>query len=226
MVAAEQYEFTGITRHGSAWRGLAWPVVYAAEGRIGSSDVRLVANGPGPALAGAATDAALRAGSYDAVLSTGVCGGLDPALRVGHVVVGREVLDRSTGRRFACAPFAGLSGDAVIVSQDRVAGGVDEKLALSQSGAVVEMEAAAVASRAADAGVPFSCLRAVSDAAGDAMPLDFNLYRDAQGRFRHGAIAMAALARPFSRIPALLRLQRNANFASLQLGEFLANCSL
>ena len=35
--------------------------------------------------------------------------------------------------------------------------------------------------------VPFCCVRAVSDVAGDDLPLDFNRYRDADGRFRANA---------------------------------------
>lgn len=226
MVAADRYEFTGIESHGSDWRRLAWPVGYAAQGSIGNTPVTLVANGPGPALARAAVDSAFSHASYKAVVSTGVCGALRPSLRVGDVVVAAEVLDSASGRRFACAPFGGASGDAVVVSQDRVACTIEEKRALASSGTIVEMEAGAVAARANDAGIPFSCIRAVSDSASDAMPLDFNLFRDSQGRFRRGAIAAAALARPFSRVPALFRLQRNATFASAKLGEFFANCSL
>jgi hypothetical protein len=86
------------------------------------------------------------------------------------------------------------------------------------------MEAAAVARKAAEWGVPFHCVRAVSDTAQDDLPLDFNLYRDAEGRFSRTRIALAALGRPFTRVPALLRLDRNCRIASESLGDFFANC--
>lgn len=57
------------------------------------------------------------------------------------------------------------------------------------------------------------------------MPLDFNLYRTAEGRFKRGAIARAALAKPF-RISGLLRLRRQARIASMRLGEFFGDCRI
>ncbi len=88
------------------------------------------------------------------------------------------------------------------------------------------MESAAIARKAAEWGVPFYAIRAVSDTALEDMPLDFNLYRDAAGRFSRTRIALAALARPFTRVPALLRLDRNCRIAAESLGDFFADCRL
>ena len=52
------------------------------------------------------------------------------------------------------------------------------------------------------------------------MPLDFNLYRDAAGRFSRARIALAAMARPFTVIPALLRLDRNCRMGCRMLRRF------
>jgi adenosylhomocysteine nucleosidase len=140
----------------------------------------------------------------DGLISTGFCGALDPALRVGDIVV----------------------GGGKVFTLDRVAVTAEEKRDLrARTGAVaVDMEAAAVSRKAAEWGVPFYCIRAVSDTAYEDMPLDFNLYRDAEGRFSRSRIALAALARPFRRVPSLLRLDRNCKFAAEALGEFLADC--
>jgi len=72
--------------------------------------------------------------------------------------------------------------------------------------------------------VPFYCVRAVSDTAHEDLPLDFNLYRDRAGRFSLSKIALAAIRRPFTRIPALRRLEANCNVASESLGAFFADC--
>jgi hypothetical protein len=88
------------------------------------------------------------------------------------------------------------------------------------------MEAAAIAEKAKEWGVPFYSIRAVSDTASEDMPLDFNLYRDAAGRFSRSRIALAAMARPFSAIPALLRLNRHCRIAAESLGDFFADCRL
>jgi adenosylhomocysteine nucleosidase len=102
---------------------------------------------------------------------------------------------------------------------------VEEKQRLGETGAIaVEMEAAAVAAYAEECCTPFYCIRVVSDAVDDALPLDLNEYRTEDGDFDRRAIALAALRRPFRRIPALRRLQRNCQIASETLGAFLADC--
>jgi hypothetical protein len=88
------------------------------------------------------------------------------------------------------------------------------------------MESAAVAAKARELGLPFHCIKVVSDTAREDMPLDFNLYRDAAGRFSRSRIAFAALGHPFTTIPALLRLDRNCRLAADKLGEFFADCQL
>lgn len=229
VVAAERQEFEGIRRRVSALRPLALPVDYAAEGELREHRLALVANGAGPRLAGRAVDAACGGWKVDAVISTGFCGGLDPGLAVGQVIAASEIEARESGKRYpAYLPQETASAPArgSILSMDRVAVSVEEKKALRATGAAaVEMEAAGVAERARCHGIPFYCIRVVSDAAGESMPLDFNLYRTAEGRFKRGAIARAALAKPF-RIPGLLRLRRQARIASMRLGEFFGDCRI
>jgi nucleoside phosphorylase len=117
-----------------------------------------------------------------------------------------------------------VSGE--ISSSDRVIVTAREKRQLrKKTGAVAaEMEAGAVKKIAAEWGVPFYCVRSVSDRADEDMPLDFNLYRDPAGRFSLPRIALAAVSRPFTRIPALRRLEANCNVASESLGAFFADC--
>ena len=99
-----------------------------------------------------------------------------------------------------------------------------EKRQLAAAGAMaVEMEAAAVGAAALTRGVPFYCVRVVSDEAGEDLPLDFNRFRNPDGRLSRRRIAAAALKHP-GRIPALIKLDRSANRASQALGEFLVNC--
>ncbi|MBI3207846.1 MAG: hypothetical protein HYZ37_02970 [Candidatus Solibacter usitatus] len=220
MVAAEKFEFDGVLRRTTGVRQLGWPMRFAAEGTLNGRRVVFVANGPGPRLAAEALETVLRAMPVDQVVSTGTCGGLDPALRVGDVVEAGEVLDSVSGEKFATVSNAG----STIVSQNRVAVTAAEKRTLRGTGAsAVEMEAAGVARSAAAHTLPFFCIRAVSDDADAGLPLDFNCYRDDAGRFDRSAIAKAAVMRPFSRIPALIRLHRNAGIASEKLGEYLAS---
>lgn len=214
IVAAERREFDGILDRCGGSTKLEWPGVrFACEVKRGSDRWLLVANGPGALLVRKALE---RKVDVSRVISTGFCGALDPALQVGDIVVAGKQ-PGSPNSRFA-------TGE--ILSADRVAVTAAEKRSLrDKTGAVaVEMEASAVAQKAAEWGVPFHCIRVVSDTAAEDLPLDFNLYRDAQGRFSRFRIALAAMARPFTAIPALLRLDNNCRCAAAALGEFFAHC--
>ena len=226
LVAAERREFDGIRRHltgTAAITGLG--VKFACEGIRGEERWVMVANGPGRGLASkAVSDRLLRyldrkdAGQDNVIgmISTGYCGALDPTLRVGDIVISNETHLSST-RAFTRGG---------VTTQDRVAVTAAEKRALlEQTAAIaVDMEAASVEQRAKELGVAYACVRVVSDAAAEDMPLDFNRYRSADGSFSRGRIALAAMARPFSVMPALLEFDRRSKQASLVLGDFLADC--
>ena len=213
MVAAEAREFEGILKRAGEARRLPWPGA-AFSREIVSNNRRwlLIANGPGPRL----VDHALQTKpSVDRVVSIGFCGALDPALRIGDIVVSGEVPEE-LGASF-------VQGD--VLSVDRVAITAAEKgeLRASTQAAVVEMESAAVARKAREWEMPFGCVRVVSDVADENLPLDFNRYRDADGRFSRTRIALAAMGHPFTVLPGLLRLDRNCRLAAERLGEFLGN---
>lgn len=179
-----------------------------------------VANGPGPILAGEAVDRITQ--DVDAILNVGLCGALIPELGIGDIVLGSSV----NGLKIEVPQSTGKSMVGPIVSLDRVAQTVEEKAALRKTGAIaVEMEAAAVLERARQRGVPFYCVRAVSDTASEGFELDLNATRDKAGRFRVGRILAQAARRPITGLPELLRLKRNSDLASKALGEFIGNCS-
>jgi len=214
MVAAEAREFEGILKRAGEVRALAWQgAAFSREAVWKNSRWLLIANGPGPRLVERALE---QRHDVDRLLSVGFCGALDPALRIGDIVVSGEV------PKGLQASF--VQGD--VVSVDRVAFTAREKsdLRAVTGAAVVEMESAAVAQKAREWDVPFGCVRVVSDVAGDDLPLDFNRYRDVDGRFERTRIVLAALGRPFTVLPGLVRLDRDCRRAAERLGEFLANC--
>jgi hypothetical protein len=214
MVAAEAREFEGILKRAGAVRPLSWPsAAFSREAAWNNSRWFLMANGPGSRLVQRALN---QKPNVDRILSVGFCGALDPTLQIGDIVVSGDV------PKGLEASF--VKGD--VVSVDRVAITAREKsdLRAATGAAVVEMESAAVAQKAREWDVPFGCVRVVSDAAGEDLPLDFNRYRDAEGRFDRTRIAMAALGRPFTVLPGLVRLDSHCRRAAERLGEFLANC--
>lgn len=223
-VAADAREFSGLLRFASSVSTLSWPIAFARRILLGGRPWILAAHGPGPRLAAQAAQVALGYAKPAAVLSTGLCGALDPALTTHSLFVATEV--RSDSRAFPCrlpvAPANCLHGP--LLSQDRVAVTAADKAALFLSGArAVEMEAAAVAQQAERSGIPLYCLRVISDDAQASLPLDFNRYRDPAGRFSRARIALAALARPAVLAP-LMRFDAACRRSAILLGEFLVDC--
>jgi len=223
-IAAEEREFKGILRRASTSRKLMARVNFLTEAGWNGDQWLLAANGPGPKLAREAMLAALEHGNPDAVLSTGYCGALAGSLAVADIFVANRVIAPESGESFdaQCVDSEEIPG--TLVSVDRVAATAAEKSELFRQGySAVEMEAAGVAQVARERQLPFYCVRVVSDAAGESLPLDFNEFRDEAGRFRKPAIAAAALRSP-SVAKNLMRLDRQCRAASEALGEFLANC--
>jgi adenosylhomocysteine nucleosidase len=213
MVAAEAREFDGILKRAPSVRDLPWPgAAFSREVSWKNSRWWLVANGPGPKLVDRLLE---HKPDVERILSIGFCGALDPALRIGDIVVSGEVPE-GLGASY-------VQGD--VASIDRVVTTALEKRDLrgATGASVVEMESAAVAEKARGWNVPFGCIRVVSDVADEDFPMDFNRYRDADGRFDRVRIALGAMGRPFTAIPGLIRLDRNCRRAAERLGEFLAN---
>lgn len=126
---------------------------------------------------GVGRDAAARAAARLAsrrpalIASVGLCGALDPGLRPGDLVVATEVLDQPTGRTVPCDAEATAGIDAlrglvttVAVPLLTVAG------RRGTPGVAVDMESGPVACAARSAGIPFACVRAVSDSAATELP--------------------------------------------------------
>ncbi len=222
FVAAESREFDGILSHASNVSKLSWPVQFAKSAELGGRSVILLANGPGPKLAAQAAEEAIRRLEHvDGFVSTGYCGALDNDLRTVDIVVASKVngdatLQPATEQLFTAGP---------LLSQDCVASTSEEKSRLRETGAIaVEMEAAGIEKVARKIGVPFYCVRVVTDTASESFALDFNRVRDADGRFSIARILAAALRHPGRVFPELLRLERTCKSASFALGDFIANC--
>jgi adenosylhomocysteine nucleosidase len=172
----------------------------------------------------------LSSSRLDAIVSVGVCGGVHPDRKPNDIVIATTLLAPEANDSFSCQlpTFSEQSGvvTGTIVSIDRVAGTPEEKARLRESGAdAVEMEAAGVAAKARALGIPFFCIKAVSDSADEPMPLDMNQMRSPEGRFARGKIGNYAVTHP-QILPGLLRLKRRADDAAAVLGGFLASCQI
>ena len=142
------------------------------------------------------------------VLMVGVGGAIDPSLAVGDVVIdGPAELIPPGCRR------------GTIHTVDRVVSTTAQKAArfAATGAAVVDMEQAVVRRRAEPMGLQVIGIRAVSDAATDAIDPAVVRFVTNVGRPRPGVIAAALLRRP-GLIPHLRRLNRDTNLALARLG--------
>lgn len=227
LVAAESREFAGVRRLLRRPVRLQWPVDCSWSAEWNGEQVLLVANGPGPHLAGEALDVARSRESFDAVISTGFCGALDPALAPGDIFVAStvEAAERALSHTVLAPDTRRRYASGTLVSGDRVIQTAEEKRSLRAGGGdAVDMEAAAAAERASEWRLPFFCVRVVTDAADEGFACDFNAARDRDGRFSRWKMLLAACRRPGARLPELWRLRRRSREAAVCLGDFLADC--
>jgi hypothetical protein len=85
------------------------------------------------------------------------------------------------------------------------------------------MEAAAIAQQAAQRGLPFYCVRAISDKAATNFGIDFNAARRSDGTFSGWRIVRQAGLSP-ERWRELLALRRDAQKAAETLALLLTQC--
>jgi nucleoside phosphorylase len=234
-IAAEASELHSFSNRLTGLRPLKWPLKYAQEGILDDRRILLAAHGAGPKLAAQCLEIAIRAiaaadlqsSRLEAVVSVGLCGALQLDLTENQIIVATEVRSPGSDDNFSALPIETELPfvSAPILSQDRVAVTAAEKSQLREkfSAAAVEMEAFGVAARAKRAGLPFCCIKAVSDRADETFGMDFNEVRSPDGRISRGKIVVKVLARP-GVIPELFRLKRRAEMAASALGEFLVSC--
>ncbi len=230
LVAAEAMEFGGVLARASGVESAAIAADWARTCRIGGHEAMLVANGAGGKRAAAAADAGIAAWRPEAVVSTGFCGALEEGLGIGDVVVGTGLTEpRASGTQtVGCnvpLPEGRGSVSGLICSSNRIARTAEEKAKLRATGAVaVEMEAAGVAERAEKCGVPFYCVRAVTDLAGESLANDFEAALRSDGHFDTMRVLAGALRHPSTRVPELFRLRSRCKRAARSLGDFFAVC--
>ena len=225
LIAAEPREFQGLMKFCRNVRRLDWPVHWARAVELNGREGWLVANGAGPGRAAQAVDVAQSFGKLGLICSMGYCGALVDEMKIGAVFVAERV--QTCDKEYATVrPECGRPHyEGVLASIGRVAQTAEEKRELRGRGAsAVEMEAAGVAAKAAELGVPLCCIKSVTDLAGEGFQLDFNRALRLDGRFGTMRLIAASCRRPLSLLPELLRLAKRSRTASRVLGEFVGDC--
>jgi adenosylhomocysteine nucleosidase len=213
-LAAEARTLGPAVPHGTGLRRLA-------DGAL------LAVSGIGEAAAGAAARR-LVLGGATALASFGMAGGLDPALICGTVLLPEEVAASSGAaaeaapaatspdwrqRLRAALPASCIAGGGKLLTIDRPIGRNAKADAWRRSrAAAVDMESAAVAQVAAQAGLPFIALRVIVDTAADELPAAV-IAASGGGRLRLGRL-LAGLLRAPGDVAPLIRLSARYRIAA------------
>jgi len=196
----------------------------SATGTYRNNDVAMIISGMGAERAREAIKGTLDREAPARVIVAGVSGGLDPRLEIGDVRSPESVIDAQTGEVFNPTDDAhGGDRQGALVTVARIAGTAADKATLRDTfnADLVDMETSAIAQVCDTQGVPWSCVRAVSDAADDTIPAGIEALVKPDGRPATLPAVAFALTRPH-RIPALIRLGRNTKIAAQRLAEQVA----
>jgi adenosylhomocysteine nucleosidase len=100
-----------------------------------------------------------------------------------------------------------------LVTNAKVADATEkQRLASTYQAALVDMEAAAIARLARMRGIPFYCIKGISDGYSDQLP-DFNRFISTDGQFQLPRFVFFALVRPWH-WRALIRMGENSSKAA------------
>ena len=176
------------------------------------------------ACSGAGADAGVRAfteiekdGPISMAVSIGWAGALTENVELGLAYKVSGVIDARTGERFQVAdwPQGRLVVTNPIVADERE----KRRLAATYRADLCDMEGAIVARLAAMRGIPFYCIKGVSDGLTDRLP-DFNRFISKSGQMQIARFTLFAMLRPWY-WPALLRMGENSRKASQSVAEVL-----
>lgn len=169
----------------------------------------------------------LRSAGLDAIISSGLCGGLSTRYRVGQIVAPRRVgtLRDSTGISTAhsLSDLAERQGATVIerlLTSDRVIDSEAEKARLSQFADAVDMESFHIVHEFLLEATPVTVIRAISDAANETLPLDFSKVLTPAGQVKVAPLMKELVSRP-ARIPHLIQFAKQSREAAKNLANFL-----
>jgi len=166
---------------------------------------------------------------------SGVSGGLSPDLAPGDLVLADSVIQEDGNPiketrevSSACVDMVygalmdrrlpAYRGPILTVQRPVLSAGKKQALFAKTRALAVDMESAAVAAAAGNAGLPFLAFRAVCDAAGRSIPDDFLDFVNQEGRVRLFRLFRRLFLRP-TLVSDLLRMNRDFDTALAGLGR-------
>ena len=192
-------------------------------------DVVIAATGEGPRNAARAAHLLCEGYRPELVVGAGVAGALSEDLGVGDIFVARRILDSSGDapppdpQLLARASAMPGTRTGTLVSVERPLVTASEKAARGanlDAPAAVDMESAAWARTAAEHGIPYVVIRAISDDARDELPGYLSRCMDRKGGIRRWQVALHAIVAP-STIQVLRRMQHRIQDSTDRLAAFV-----
>ncbi len=163
MLAPMRPELKALVRAGSLQRTHD-DDVFSHTGSAGAWTVLAAVIGMGPTVARRATERLLALGPFDHVMVVGIAGGLDPALRIGSLMVPSRVRLYPDGPRYDTRPLPSRTAEGGLMTTDGLFSDEAVWRPILESGyGAVDMEAAGVAEACEKAGVAWSVYRGISD---------------------------------------------------------------
>ncbi|MBB5057662.1 adenosylhomocysteine nucleosidase [Granulicella aggregans] len=150
-----------------------------------------------------------------ALISVGLAGACDPALRIGDIVRAGDVIDSRSGEHFSNSQ----SKQVLITSPSIASVKEKQRLYASYRASAVDMEAAGVARIAQGHQLDFQAIKVVSDEAGFEIE-GLSRFATRDGQFREAAFAMYATMRPYL-WKKLIALAGNSGKALVSLTDVL-----
>ncbi|HSB11196.1 MAG TPA: hypothetical protein VLM38_17035 [Blastocatellia bacterium] len=196
------------------------------------SGVALLETGEGVLNAERNLETWLARGPARAVLSIGFAGALTGSLKAGDLVIAREVRDapaKPDTSLLQAAESIGLTGSTprfgLAVTSDEILWQAESKRKLANTLnpneiGFVDTESTAIAGVCGRRGVPFLIVRSITDLLEEDLPLNFNLYRDSEGRVDSNRVLKATLLKP-SAIAALLELRNRSELCAKRMAGFV-----
>ena len=169
----------------------------------------------------------LRSAGIDAIISSGLCGGLSTRYRVGQIIVPkrvgtlRDVAGLSTAASLAdLAERQGATVVETLLTADHIIDSEAEKARLSQFADAVDMESFHIVHEFSLEAIPVTVIRAISDAANETLPLDFSKVLTPAGQVKVAPLVRELVSRP-TRIPHLIQFAKQSREAAKNVANFL-----
>lgn len=158
------------------------------------------------------------------VISIGIAGGLNPALRTGDVVIASAVA--TAGQRIETDPawrrrltmLLPRAGTAMIATAEDIAltPGAKATLFRTTGADAIDLESGIAAELARAHGLPFAVLRVISDETAIGLPAAAAVVLDAAGEVDIAALCLSLVMHP-AQLPALMRAASDSRAALREL---------